>query len=68
MADNFFVNLSLSIFILHFAFFRSLAKSLAEQPAMRNPGVSDDPTGLAAAVQLRLRIADFADGRQDCKL
>ena len=30
--------------------------------AMRNPGVSQDLTGLAAAVQLRLRVALLSDG------
>jgi hypothetical protein len=36
--------------------------------AMRNPGVSQSFTDLAAVVQLRLRVAVFADGHQGCKL
>jgi hypothetical protein len=33
-------------------------------PATRNPGAGQDLTGLAAAVQLRLRVAVLADGHQ----
>ena len=36
--------------------------------AMRNPGVDQNFTDLAAVVQLRLRVALFADGHQGCKL
>jgi hypothetical protein len=36
--------------------------------ATRNPGAGQDLTGLAAAVQLRLRVAVLADDHQGCKL
>ena len=36
--------------------------------ATQNPGAGQHFTELAAVVQLRLRVAVFADGHQGCKL